>query len=162
MTARTNESGELLLLADQDRTKWDTRQIREGLAHFERSIGGDIITTYHVEAAIASAHLHENPDWSYITGLYDQLYILKPTPVVALNRAVAISKWISPQAGIAELYQLENNQALEGYYLLPATLASLWNECGSTEKAQHYFRKALACVMSEPERRFLQSKCDGN
>jgi len=162
LPARTDEEGEIFLLADQDRTLWDRRLIAEGYSHLERSASGDEFSQYHLQAGIAACHIaaasFEQTDWRHIVNLYDTLYGLNPSPVVALNRAVAIAKWRGAAAGISELERISDHPSLKNYYLLFATLGELWLEIGETDKAAGFFEQALACQCSEPERRYLARK----
>ncbi len=163
-----DEHGELVLLEDQDRTKWDPRLIALGFHHLMASAEGDAITTYHVQAAIASVHAHakraEDTDWEHILILYDDLMQLNPSAVVALNRAIAVSKVHGNEAALQEVERIANDPALASYYLLPATRGRLLAEGGDFERAAAYFQEALRCQCSEPERRFLTRKlreCEG-
>jgi len=158
--ARIDAAGDLFLLCDQDRSQWDRALISEGLRRLEQSASGDRLTEYHLEAGIAAAHVtapdFASTDWPYIARLYDQLYAMNPSPVVALNRAVAISRFQGPRAGLEALATIEHHPALTRYHLLPATLGMLWREAGEPAKAAAFFRKALECGCSAPERRFLK------
>jgi RNA polymerase sigma-70 factor (ECF subfamily) len=157
---RVDAEGSLLLLSEQDRSRWDVAMIAEGLRHLDRSAAGERLTTYHLEAGIAAAHAtapdFTSTDWAYIAGQYDRLYELNPSPVIALNRAVAIWHAEGVEAGLAAAEAIEHNPALQRYHLLPATLGSLWRELGDRQKATEYFRKALSCECSAAERRFLK------
>jgi len=159
-SARIDAQGGLLLLAGQDRSLWDAARLSEGLRHLERAASGDSLTAYHLEAGIAAAHAtapdFAATDWDYIAGQYDQLYAVNPSPVIALNRAVALSRCQGPAAGLRAVEAIENHPALERYHLLPATLGRLWQELGDREKAALYLQKALACECPAPERRFLE------
>lgn len=158
--ARVDPAGDLFLLCDQDRSQWDSARISEGLRRLEKSACGDRMTEFHLEAGIAAAHAtapdFAATDWAYIAHLYDQLYTMNPSPVVALNRAVAISRSEGPAAGLRMLAAVEDHPALARYHLLPATLGVLWREAGHPEKAAAYFQRALECECSVPERRFLE------
>ena len=160
--ARLDPSGALLLLGDQDRTKWDRARIDEGLIWLDRSATGDAITPYHLEAGIAAAHAiapdASSTDWLSVIRMYDQLYQLKPSPVVALNRAVAIGRWEGAHAAIEEIESIAKKPALDNYYLTHATLGALWKELGQEEKARAYFRQALLCSCSDAERQFLEQR----
>ena len=120
------------------------------------------MTTYHLQAGIAAAHAvaptYADTDWAYIADLYDQLYDIDPTPVVALNRAVARSRQQGPHAGIQDLQRIEAHPALSRYHLLYAVLAELWREAGDSDKAASFYRTALDCECSEPERRLLAAR----
>jgi RNA polymerase sigma-70 factor (ECF subfamily) len=157
MPARVDALGDLVLLEDQDRDLWDQRLISLGFHHFNRSIAGDVVTAYHVEAAIAATHTRGG-DWPLILKLYGDLMALNPSPVVALNRAVAIAKVHGPEAGLAALPE---DPKLEGYYLHLAVRGHLMQQLGRAPEAAESFRAALECHCSEPERRFLARKLAG-
>jgi len=160
LPARVDEMGDLLLLAEQDRSDWDRALIARGLGHLERAASGDRITAYHVEAAIAATHAvaddEASTDWAGIVRHYDDLLELKPSPVVELNRAIALAKAEGPEAGIEALERIEGDPALARYYLLPAALGRLWLEAGELERAARYYEEALTRPTSAPERRFLE------
>ena len=162
LPTRLGEGGELSLLSEQDRSRWDRRLIALGFHHFDRSAAGQEFTDYHLQAAIASCHAaatrYELTNWEQIVRLYDVLVELNPSPVVALNRAVAIAKHRGAEAGLREVEKIVAHPALQHYYLLPATLGELWQELGEAGKAADNFHQALRCPCSEPERRFLQRK----
>jgi RNA polymerase sigma-70 factor (ECF subfamily) len=153
--ARVDALGDLVLLDDQDRSLWDQRLIALGFHHFDRSIAGEAITRYHVEAAIAATHARPGDNWPAILDLYEDLMKLNPSPVVALNRAVAIAKVHGPQPA---LDALPEDPKLQTYYLYLAVQGHLLQQLGRHEEAADAFRAALACRCSEPERRFLQKK----
>ena len=160
--ARVNLEGDIQLLNEQDRSLWDRRLIQQGLVHLEHCAEGEEVTEYHLQAGIAACHAvaesDQATDWGYILELYNQLLVLNPSPVVELNRAVALSQLQGPEAGILALTELENQPALSRYYLLPATLAELWRKLGDQQKAAAYYQQALSYPCSEPERRFLLRK----
>ena len=160
VSARLDAQGDLFLLADQDRSLWDLARISEGMRRLDRSAAGDRITEYHLEAAIAAAHASapdfESTDWLFIVHQYDQLYALNASPVIALNRAVAISRAEGPAAGLRALAEIEDHPALARYYLLPATYACLHDELGDGAGAAAWYARALACECSPAERRFLE------
>jgi RNA polymerase sigma-70 factor (ECF subfamily) len=162
LPARVSAEGDLFLLRDQDRSLWDRRSIAEGMAHLERSAQGGDLTSYHLQAGIAADHAaaptYAGTDWRDIAELYDQLYRMDASPVIALNRAIAISRWKGPEAGIGALAEIEHHPALARYHLLPAALGELWNELGQPEKAATYYRQALQLACTEPERRLLQKR----
>jgi RNA polymerase sigma-70 factor, ECF subfamily len=157
--ARVDDSGELVLLQDQDRSKWDSRLIALGIRRLAMSAEGNELSAYHVQAAIASLHAQaEDPsttDWGKILELYDDLMELNPSGVVALNRIVALGKVHGPERALDELASLEDNPALHDYYLLPVTRGSLLAERGEFSRAAICFESALRRPCSEPERRFL-------
>jgi RNA polymerase sigma-70 factor (ECF subfamily) len=154
LPARTDGAGSLVLLADQDRALWDRRLIAQGLDRMLRSMTGPL-TPYHLEAEIASLHFADDMDWPRILTLYDALYELLPTPVIALNRAVALAHVEGPEAAIAVLAPLETDPALRAYHLLPAVLGELWRRAGYPETAAVFFEAAESLARNEPERRFL-------
>ncbi len=162
LPARVNAEGDLFLLRDQDRSLWNRQLIAQGLRELDKSAAGDEVTSYHLQAGIAAQHAlapsYDATDWEDITDQYDQLYELDPNPIIALNRAIALSRWKGPEAGLAALAQIEHHPALARYHLLPATLGELSNELGQQEKAAAYYKAALECVCTEPERRLLQKR----
>ncbi len=162
LPARVGEGGELSLLDQQDRSLWDRRLIAGGFRSLERSAAGNEFSEYHLQAAIAACHVaatsYELTNWAEIVRLYDLLVELNPSPVIALNRAVAIAKWRGPAAGVKELERISENPFLQHYYLLPATLGELWSELGEAKRAADFFRQALDCSCTEPERRFLSKR----
>jgi RNA polymerase sigma-70 factor, ECF subfamily len=162
LPARADEAGDLRLLADQDRARWNHAMIAEGLGHLDAAAEGDTVTIYHVEAAIAACHAvatdEASTDWPYVLRLYDDLLALKPSPVVALNRAIALAMVDGPAAGIHALERLQRDRALARYHLLPAALGALWRRAGAPQTAARYYRAALALPCSSPERRFLERR----
>ena len=164
LPARVGEGGELTLLSEQDRSAWDRRMIYLAYKHLDSAAEGDEFTEYHLQAAIAACHAaassYELTDWAEIVRLYDLLVALNPSPVVALNRAVAVAKWKGPEAGIRAIEEISRHPALQHYYLLPATLGELWSEMGDARKAADFYREALQHSCSEPERRFLSKRLE--
>ena len=162
LPARADEAGDLRLLAEQDRARWDHALTTEGLRHLERAADGETVTRYHVEAAIAACHAvapdEASTDWPYVLRLYDDLLALAPSPVVALNRAIALAMVEGPAAGIRALEPLGRQRALARYHLLPAALGALWRRAGAPATAARYYRAALALPCSSPERRFLERR----
>ncbi len=164
LPARVGQGGELTLLAEQDRSLWDRRMIYLAYKHLDAAAEGDEFTEYHLQAAIAACHTaassYKLTDWAEIVRLYDLLVALNPSPVVALNRAVAVAKWKGAEAGIRAIEGIVEHPALQHYYLLPATLGELWSEVGDTGKAAEFYRQALNHPCSEPERRFLSKRLE--
>ncbi len=162
LPARTDALGDLLLLAEQDRARWDQALIAEGLRHLERAAAGDAITSYHLEAAIAAGHAIapsvERTDWPHLLRLYDDLLALKPSPIVALNRAVVLAMVEGPEAGLVALAPLGAHPAMAGYFLYPAVCAGLAAMAGRTAEAAASYRTALALRCSAPERRFIEKR----
>lgn len=160
--ARVDASGEILLLHEQDRSRWDRRRLHLGLAHFERALEGEEETSYHLQAAIATCHAlapsaAETP-WARIVSLYDRLLVLTPSPVIALNRAVALAMTEGPRAGLEALEVIGDHPAMRLYYLYPAAKAELWSRLGAWAQAAACYRQALALPASGPEQRFLRNK----
>jgi RNA polymerase sigma-70 factor (ECF subfamily) len=162
LPARAAAEGNLCLLAEQDRSLWDQNLIQRGHYHLERAGRGEELSIYHAQAGIASCHAiaasYESTDWRCILSLYDALMALDRSPVIALNRAVAIAMLNGSEAGIQELEKIKDHPALESYYLLPATLADFCMKNGEPKKATEYYQQALQLVGTEPERRFLLRK----
>jgi RNA polymerase sigma-70 factor (ECF subfamily) len=157
--ARIDDAGALSVLDEQDRAKWDARLISAGLERLRRSARGDILTAYHLQAEIASLHIAAAPtDWARVAALYDALLVLEPTPVVKLNRAVAIARVAGARKGITELAELEREPALQNYHLLPAVLGALWREAGDPARACGYERRALSLAPTAAERRLLERR----
>jgi RNA polymerase sigma-70 factor (ECF subfamily) len=162
LPARRDGSGSLLLLHEQDRSRWDQALIGEGIRHLGRAAEGDRLTPFHVQAAIAAVHAtapsNETTDWAHILKLYDQLIALTHSPVVALNRAVALARVHGVEAGIRALESLRGDPLLRRYHLLPAVLAGLWYEAGQFEQAADCYEQALALPCNDAERRFMHDR----
>jgi RNA polymerase sigma-70 factor (ECF subfamily) len=160
--ARIDSDGTLFRLRDQDRRKWDQGMIVEGMRALDRASSGDRITAFHLEAGIAACHAvaasWESTNWSQIVGLYDDLLALTGSPVVAMNRAVAISRLEGARSGLAALDGIVNLAALDRYPVLPAIQAELWREAGDTDRAIECYRAALGLARSAPEQRWLTSR----
>lgn len=160
--ARVDSAGELFLLRDQDRGLWDRAAIAEGLRALDRSAAGDEVTALHLEAGIAACHAAapswDATDWPQIVELYDALLALTGSPVVAVNRAVAVSRVDGALSGLAALDAIEHAAALDRYPLLPAIQAELWREAGDLERAAVCYRAALGLARSSPEHRWLTSR----
>jgi len=163
LPARIDEAGDLILLEDQDRARWDQGLIAMGFHYFELSMRGDQVSEYHAQAAIAAAHTRAESlnavDWPVILELYDQLLAISgSSPVVALNRAVAVAKVHGPAEGLAAIAELSGNPQLREYYLLLAVRGHLLLELDRRAEAAACLRAALECRCSEPERRFLRRR----
>lgn len=159
LPARVDATGELATLMEQDRLLWDRARIAEGLRHLDASASGPRLTRYHVEAAIAAEHAvapsFEETDWPAIIALYDDLLQIEPSPVVALNRAIAVAMAEGPAAGIAAAHPLA--PSLPSYLPLAATLGELHLRSGDRAAARHFARALeLPCTMTE--KRFLLRK----
>jgi RNA polymerase sigma-70 factor (ECF subfamily) len=162
--SRVSSEGDLFLLRDQDRTKWDASMLREGLHALDRAASGHEISRYHLEAEIAACHAVASTwaatDWPRILECYTALSALTGSPIVRLNGAIARSRIDGPRTAIAEIEQIARHPALASYHLLPAVLAELWRVAGEPDRAAPYYRNALALAQSGPERRFLATQLE--
>jgi RNA polymerase sigma-70 factor, ECF subfamily len=161
--ARTTSAGEPILLLDQDRTRWDHLLIRHGLAALERAESlGSRLGPYALQAAIAACHARakvaSETDWPRIAALYDALAQLTPSPVVELNRAVAVSMAFGPQAGLELIESLTSEPALKSYHLLPAVRADLLKKLGRLDEARSEFARAASLAQNARERTLLLSR----
>ncbi len=158
LPARVDDGGDLVQLHCQDQAAWDQGLLSLGFWHFEQSLKGDEVTEYHVQAAIAATHARaagdSTTDWPLILELYDQLAALNPSPVVMLNRAVALAKVKGAAAGLQALEALEHEK-LANYHLLLSVRGHLHRDLGENPAAAECFRAALELPCSAPERRFL-------
>jgi RNA polymerase sigma factor (sigma-70 family) len=158
--ARTGPSGEMVLLLEQDRSRWDRLLIRRGLAALERvdQLGGSL-SPYALQAAIAACHARaltpEETDWTRISALYDALAQLMPSPVVEVNRAVAFAMAFGPSAGLEILGPLLEEPSLKRYHLLPSVRGDFLFKLGRFDEARAEFERAAALTQNERERRFL-------
>ncbi|MBE0619792.1 MAG: RNA polymerase sigma factor [Burkholderiales bacterium] len=160
--ARTSASGDLILLDAQDRSRWDRGQIAEGIALVERALPRRAPGPYCLQAAIAAVHAEapsaEATDWEEIVGLYDLLVLAEPSPVVELNRAVAVAMRDGPLAGLALVDAILARGALSDYRLAHAARADLCRRLARTADARLSYERALALTRQEPERRFLERR----
>jgi predicted RNA polymerase sigma factor len=159
LPARTDAVGDLTALRDQDRSLWDARLVADGLALLERSASGTDVSAYHVEAAIAGLHASapsaEATRWPEIVGLYDVLMRIRPSPVVALNRAMAVAQADGPARGLEAISAIDGIDRLRAYPFYEAALGELELRCGSLDAARGHFEAARDLARNEPERRFL-------
>ncbi|AMK76985.1 MULTISPECIES: RNA polymerase sigma factor [Methylomonas] len=157
--ARTGPDGELILLDDQDRSLWDSERIAEGSALVQRALVSQRYGQYAVQAAIAAVHANAShaaaTDWSQIVALYEVLLRIDASPVIELNRAVAVAMWDGPAAGLALIDAILQNGDLNDYHLAHAARADLYRRLGRTDEAITAYEQALALTRQEPERRFL-------
>ncbi|KKB11690.1 RNA polymerase subunit sigma-24 [Devosia geojensis] len=160
--ARTTPDGEVILLADQDRTLWDRALIEEGFGLIDRAFATRQIGPYTLQAAIAAVHTRartaDETDWGEIVGLYDVLMRASPSPVVRLNRAVAVGMHQGPQAGLALVNALLEEGDLSDYHLTYAAQADFYRRAGDKPAARQAYEQALELALQEPERRFLQKR----
>lgn len=160
--ARTSPAGELILLENQDRSLWNRDQIAEGVALLDKALKSQRFGSYTLQAAIAAVHAEAESsaatDWPQIVSLYDRLLRIQPSPVVQLNRAVAIAMRDGPEAGLTLIDVLLEHGELANYYLAHSARADLYRRLGRTSEARSSYEKALALTQQEPERQFLQER----
>ncbi len=162
LPARVDLSGNLSSLVDQDRTRWDGGLVTEGQRLFELSASGPELTEYHVEAAIAwihtSAFRAEDTNWGQIVSLYDALIKIRPSPVVALNRAIAIAQFEGPERGLEEIRASVDGDRLASYPFYHAALGEFELLCARHDIARGHFHVALSLARNPMERRFLEKR----
>jgi RNA polymerase sigma-70 factor (ECF subfamily) len=160
--ARTSRSGELILLEDQDRTLWNRELIGEGATLVEQALESRRFGPYTIQAAIAAVHAEApaaaDTDWGEIVALYDVLWRMDPSPVIELNRAVAVAMRAGPAAGLDLIERILARGDLKDYRFAHAARAELCRRLGRGADARESFERALALTKQEPERRFLERK----
>jgi RNA polymerase sigma-70 factor, ECF subfamily len=164
--ARTSPTGDLILLENQDRSLWNKEQIAEGVALLQKALkyqqNSRRFGSYTLQAAIAAVHAEAESvaatDWRQIVALYDQLLRIQPSPVVQLNRAVAIAMRDGPEAGLTQIDAVLEHGELANYYLAHSARADMYRRLGRTAEARASYEKALALTQQEPERQFLQER----
>jgi RNA polymerase sigma-70 factor (ECF subfamily) len=160
--ARSAPNGDLILLEDQDRSLWNRDQIAEGLALVQRALAGRAVGAYAIQAAIAAVHASATSaaatDWPQIVALYDLLLRAEPSPVIELNRAVAVAMRDGPAAGVALIDAIFARGELQQYHLAHSARADLCRRLGRQGEARTAYERALALTQQEPERRFLQRR----
>jgi RNA polymerase sigma-70 factor (ECF subfamily) len=160
--ARTTAHGDIILLEDQDRSRWDAGLIAEGQARVERALTSDRVGPYALQAAIAAVHASaptaEATDWPQIVALYDTLFAVYPSPVVDLNRAVAVAMGDGAEAGLLRIEAILDRGELADYHLAHAARADLLRRLGRRDAARSAYERALALAQQEPERRFLAKR----
>jgi RNA polymerase sigma factor (sigma-70 family) len=165
LPARLDPVGELHALVDQDRSRWDARLIAQGLAHLDRAASGRKVSTFHLEAAIAAVHAAapsvDETDWHAIVSLYDRLLAIAPSPIVALNRAIAIAQRDGPDCGLEAVQAIGDRERLDRYPFFRAAIGEMELRRGRPESAGAHFASALAVARNPAERRFLQKRLDG-
>jgi RNA polymerase sigma-70 factor (ECF subfamily) len=157
--SRLDEQGELLRLDAQDRSKWNQELIERGLVHLAEAAQGDALSEYHLQAGIAATHCmapdYLSTNWAHILRHYDELFRLKPSPVIALNRAVAVANLSGPQAGLDAIAAIDQRAKLESHYLLHAVEGELHWRLGEARNAAGSFRRALGLAHVGPEQAYL-------
>jgi RNA polymerase sigma factor (sigma-70 family) len=167
LPARLDSGGDLSPLIDQDRSAWNAPLLAEGLALLEQSAGGVTVTSYHIEAAIAAVHASarsvEETDWAAIVSLYDRLMEIAPSPVVALNRAIAIAERDGAEEGLEALDAIDDRERLSSYPFYPAAMGEMELRRGNRHAARKNFEAALGLARNATERRYLEKRllsCD--
>jgi RNA polymerase sigma factor (sigma-70 family) len=160
--ARLDAEGNILLLKEQDRSRWNKQLIEKGIYHLEESAAGESISKYHLEAGIAYEHAratdYTHTHWDNILGCYNLLHQYYPSPVIELNRAIVISEIGGPAEGIKAIEAITQLAALKKYYLLPATLGELHLQLQQYDKAKQYFTEAVKLTHSAAEKKLLEQK----
>lgn len=164
LPGRVDGSDNLVSFSEQDRSLWNPKLISAGEALLNLSAKGTEINKFHIEAAIAATHTSaasmEDTDWKQIVSLYDMLMAIHPSPVIALNRAIAIAELDGPERGLVEIKKIQDIQRLSSYPFYPATLGELELRQGNDQEAQGHFSAALSLARNPMERNFLQRRLD--
>jgi RNA polymerase sigma-70 factor (ECF subfamily) len=162
LQARVDTVGNILRLREQNRRRWDQAMIGRGMLHLSQSAAGEDLSEYHLQAGIAACHCaakeYESTDWSRILALYDQWMLINSSPVVALNRAVAVANVHGPKAGLDAVAAIRNRRQLDSYYLLYATVGELEARLHNFQAAAGQFRKALELAELKSEKSFLSKR----
>ena len=160
--ARLDATGGLLLLEEQDRSRWDSELVQRGLDHLTRSARGDGLSRYHVQAGIAAEYClapsYAETNWEHIVRLYAVLERIAPSPLNILNRAIALAEWKGPDAALAALETIEAPSWLLGYHLWDATLGELYRRRGDRARAIAHTKRALATAPTHPEKALLERR----
>ena len=160
--ARTSSKGNIILLEDQDRSLWDRDMIEEGLTLVERAFSSKPPGPYTLQSAIAALHAEAAPpeatDWAQITRLYSRLLRINPSPIIELNRAIAIAMHKGPEAGLQQIDAILERGDLDDYHLAHSARAELCRKLGRTNQARASWERAFALAQQDPERRFIQRK----
>jgi RNA polymerase sigma-70 factor (ECF subfamily) len=160
--ARVDDEGNLLRLREQDRTKWNTQMIARGMFHLAQSASGGELSEYHLQAGISACHCaakdYASTDWRQIVALYDRLMEFDASPVVALNRAVALAEARGPQAGIEAVNAIPDLRAMESYYLFHAVMGDFELQLNHLPIAAAHFQRALELAEMQPEKKFLAKR----
>jgi RNA polymerase sigma-70 factor (ECF subfamily) len=162
LPSRVSDGGSLVLLESQDRSRWSRPLIEEGFRFLAQSTGASEVTPFHLEAGIAAHHAQarsvEETDWTAILRLYTLLFRLRPTPIVALNRAIALGRVSGPEAGLAELDRIRDARRLSRYPFLEAARGDLHHRAGRPREARLHFERAVALARNESERQVLSRR----
>ncbi len=162
LDARLDDRGSILLMNDQDRSKWDHRLIRRAQEFLDDSAEGTTISPYHIEAGIALHHStaksYDETNWPAILFLYDKLISMHPSPVYVLNRAIVVAEIDGPLAGIRALREAGGNQSLENYHLFDATLGEFYRRAGDFGQARHFYQSAREKTRSPHDRALIDSR----
>jgi RNA polymerase sigma-70 factor (ECF subfamily) len=162
LETRADAEGNLLRLEEQDRRRWDAELVGRGMAHLARSASGEALSEYHLQAGIAACHCaasdYASTDWTQILALYDRLVEIDSSPVVSLNRAIAVANVHGPAAGLDAIEGIRGREKLESYHLLYAVRGELELRLGRTGNAAAAFQRALALANTSSERRFLEKR----
>ena len=162
MPGRLDGAGDLTPFFDQDRSRWDAALVREGRRLLDQSAAGAEVTPYHIEAAIAGIHAAApsaaETDWGAIVSLYDVLLALRPSPVVALHRAIAVGQQQGPERGLEAIAAIAGRERLAQYPFHAAALGEMELARGQPERARRHFAEALALARNPTERRFLEKR----
>jgi RNA polymerase sigma factor (sigma-70 family) len=162
LSTRLDSAGNVLRLREQDRSRWNKLMIGEGMLQLQRSAAGNDLTEYHLQAAIAACHCtardHESTDWAQILKLYNRLIQINPSPVVALNRAVAVAQVHGPGAGIAAVEAIQARDTLNAYYLLYAVLAEFETQLDHFQPAADHLRTAIQLTEIKSEKALLSKR----
>ena len=160
--ARMSPTGDLILLENQDRSLWNRKQIAEGVALLEKALQSRRFGSYTLQAAIAAVHAESESvavtDWQQVVALYNRLLQIQPSPVVRLNRAVAVAMLDGSEAGLTQIDEILAQGELANYYLAHSVRADMYRRLGRTAEARASYEKALALTQQEPERQFLQER----
>jgi RNA polymerase sigma-70 factor (ECF subfamily) len=162
LASRIDAAGDLIPLDRQDRARWDRAMIADGMEHLGRAATGEAVSPFHLEAGIAACHAlaatYAATDWPQIVALYDQLLELTPSPVIALQRAIALGRANGARAGLRALEGLVGNERLEDDPVLAAAIGELEAQRGDVRAARAAYRRALELAGTAPERRFLEER----
>ncbi len=164
LPSRVDAEGSLSLLPDQDRSQWDSELIAQGQQLLEQSAVGEQVSEYHVEAAIAWCHATapsaQDTNWAQIVSLYDMLMAIRPSPVIALNRAIAIAQCEGPERGLAALHSIADSERLENYPFYPLALGEFEFQRGRHIAARGHFAMALPLARNTTEQKFIEQRIE--